>query len=746
MRAPLILRIFKSGQIHEVKQFDVDQIIIGNEADVQVNLQDPSVSSIHCMIELRDSGYYICDLGSKSGTFKNGNQILDEPLSSGDQVTVGVFTVHFFIGVPKPKAPPVQTAGVAAVQDKEITQPAIHTAEITQPNINKQAPLEATTARINPVGIPANALKPVEKVSLPAAAPAAKGPAPNASTPIATPPQGKAANNMASVGAVMPPVQGTVVPPPKLPGSKKIPGAPVSSRSKKNRKTFAPTSEIKNLREYIKPTKGPVVEVIVAWQERIISSYHFSTSATITMGSDESSDISVPSQFIKGKFAFLELKGGCRVLTAGDMQFEMINSSSQVILADEVIKLGKATKTNTGYALRLDQGEVMCVTLAGGLIEVYIRFIPASPRPSLISPLDFSQSELTGIIASLVIVALMALYVSVYSPDKAEEQKEEETPRVATFIYNKPKPTPEPEPAKVVPPPVEVVAKKPTPTPQVKKIDITDKKEDKIDKGKVDSKNATKEKMVAKAAEVRPNPSKLDRPKKFTSVNHGGAVKISDTAGANAQTAKDVNKTGLLAAFGGGGILTKLDKAASGAGDLIGTADKATGSSGQNENRAGDDIGSKIKDVGAGGKGIATYGIAGVGTKGRSSGDSNYGSGVGIGGKNSVMVDPGGAEEQFTGTIDKEAVRRVIKRGLNQIKSCYERQLRVNSSLEGKVVIYFEIEEQGHVRLAKASSSTLNDPAVESCVAARIKEWRFPEPPVGVVAGVYYPFVFGAQR
>ena len=101
MKSPLILRIFKGGQLQEVKQFEQDQVIFGNEGDVHVDLHDPMVSSIHCLIELRDSGYYICDLGSTAGTFKNGKQILDEPISSGDAIEIGPFKVQFFVGIPK---------------------------------------------------------------------------------------------------------------------------------------------------------------------------------------------------------------------------------------------------------------------------------------------------------------------------------------------------------------------------------------------------------------------------------------------------------------------------------------------------------------------------------------------------------------------------------------------------------------------------------------------------------------------
>ena len=104
MKSPLILRVFKDGQLLEVKQFDLEQIVIGRNAEVQLDLNHETVASIHSLIELRDNGYYICDLGSQSGTFLNGKSILDEAILSGDEIQIGPFKIVFFVGVPKPKA------------------------------------------------------------------------------------------------------------------------------------------------------------------------------------------------------------------------------------------------------------------------------------------------------------------------------------------------------------------------------------------------------------------------------------------------------------------------------------------------------------------------------------------------------------------------------------------------------------------------------------------------------------------
>jgi TonB family protein len=670
LKAPIILRIFKNGQLVEVKQFESNQVIFGHDADVSVDLQGDEISPIHCIVEVRESGYYLCDMGSSTGTKKNGQVILDEPISSGDYIEVGQYRIQFFVGAPKPKA----------------------------------APSDISVTPVVPVAPPAPKAAPV-KPAVPAA------------------------------------------PPPKLPDTKNIPHRAHVSSGKKSKHggTFAPQSEVKDLKSYLKPTKGPIVEVIVAWKERILSTHHFGAEDQVTLGPNPKATIQVPADFIKETTTFLELKGGCRILVPLEAHLTLSTATNSMLLED-LLKNGKSIKAGSSNVVRLDQGELLSLSFGDGTLQIFVRYVPNTVKPLLAPSLDLTAGELTGLIVSLVVVALTILYMSVYTPPVAEKDKEDDQVRLAQFIYNKPPPTPTPyQPPQPTPTPTkEVVEVKPTPPP--KKIIVTDKEKQAQAKGNKESQNTVKQVEAAKAAEVRPNPTNVNRPKKFTSIKQGGATKLSDTASANAQSNKDVSKVGLLSAFSGGGVRKQLDKAYSGSGELLGMANQATGTSGQNEERSGDDIGSKFKDTGAGGKGTATQGIAGVGTKGRGSGMSNYGGGIGLGGKGNVTIDAGGSDEGWEGTIDREAVRRVIRSILNQIKSCYERQLRVHSNLEGKVVIQFEIMEQGRVRSSKMKSSSMNDSTVESCVAARIREARFPEPPPGTIAVVDYPFVFGAQK
>ena len=142
---------------------------------------------------------------------------------------------------------------------------------------------------------------------------------------------------------------------------------------------------------------------------------------------------------------------------------------------------------------------------------------------------------------------------------------------------------------------------------------------------------------------------------------------------------RDVSKSGVFSAFGGGGAQDKLAQETSGSGALVGLADAATGRSGQSENRSGQGLGSATKDTGIGGTGKAALGInGGVGTAGRGSGKTGFGEG-GIGTKAGTKIVTGGAGESFSGTIDREAIRRVLKANERTIRTCYERQLKSQS-------------------------------------------------------------------
>ena len=62
------------------------------------------------------------------------------------------------------------------------------------------------------------------------------------------------------------------------------------------------------------------------------------------------------------------------------------------------------------------------------------------------------------------------------------------------------------------------------------------------------------------------------------------------------------------------------------------------------------------------------------------------------------------------GTLDKEIIRRTVRRHLNEVKYCYEKALATRPSLAGRIVTQFTIAPTGRVLAAVIQSSSLASP------------------------------------
>jgi len=94
------------------------------------------------------------------------------------------------------------------------------------------------------------------------------------------------------------------------------------------------------------------------------------------------------------------------------------------------------------------------------------------------------------------------------------------------------------------------------------------------------------------------------------------------------------------------------------------------------------------------------------------------------------------------GTLERRVIDTVVKQDLTKIKHCYERALENHDDLSGKIVIHFTIEPNGTVSLAEINSSTMDHPDTELCVAAVVKNMKFPSPANEGRVLVNYPFIF----
>ncbi|MEO1268415.1 MAG: AgmX/PglI C-terminal domain-containing protein [Myxococcota bacterium] len=99
--------------------------------------------------------------------------------------------------------------------------------------------------------------------------------------------------------------------------------------------------------------------------------------------------------------------------------------------------------------------------------------------------------------------------------------------------------------------------------------------------------------------------------------------------------------------------------------------------------------------------------------------------------------------DSSTGSLDKKVIQRVVRKNLRGVKSCYERELRKNPSLEGRVEVTFAVLPTGRVADVRIIRNTVND-KVGQCITTKVGRWVFPKPEGDGRVSLVYPFVFKA--
>jgi hypothetical protein len=397
------------------------------------------------------------------------------------------------------------------------------------------------------------------------------------------------------------------------------------------------------------------------------------------------------SQLPHDEFPLFEWEGSVYHCNFSDKWAGFIDVGEDRKTLHSLIESGEArSKGNGVYALEMNADTRVILDI--GHVIFFGQMV--HPGKRVIAKLtDGVDYPFVGLLAFFCFLGLMAGIIIYTQPPRPENEIMELPDRFVELLLQQPEIEKNKE------------KKKPAGNP-----DAGEGEKTKREEGKVGKKDAKMKK--AKGNKVEMQKQELDR-------------EIAESAGVLGALRDGSELDGV---FGSSGLSSDLT---GGIGGLIGAKGTQIGSGG---------LGSRGSGLGGGG---TAEGLGGLGTKGRGSGASGYGSGGGnFGAKGEGGIGRIGGDPIILGALDKSLIDAVIKRHMNQIRYCYQRELNKNPNLGGKITVKFVIAKDGGVSSAQTKTSTMKNPAVESCINSRFMRFKFPEPKGGGIVIVSYPFLF----
>jgi hypothetical protein len=358
------------------------------------------------------------------------------------------------------------------------------------------------------------------------------------------------------------------------------------------------------------------------------------------------------------------------------------------------------------WVLPLDERARGKITLAD--MTILFQFVtppPPQPRPQL--PASVRGSALSGIdwffttVAAVSFLLHLVFVIYLRNVDWPRKPDIEAVPdRFVQMVVKKEEKKPEPK------------------KEEVAKVDEAKKEEKK--KGEEEKKPAKRELTEEEKAKIAEAKAKADAERR-------------------ARLAEQVKSTGLLKLLGaksdaGGSIADVLGK-----GDVDRDQEKAFQGVGGVGVASGND---SLRGIKSGGSGSGRVADAGNLRGGAGIAGAETGKGAG---ERTVKAAIKTETPAVDGELDPNMVAKEVRSRLGAIKACYERALKRNPNLSGKVVIHWTITQAGTVSGVDVEQDTLGDAEVASCIKSLIARWRFPAPSGGSV-DVSFPFVFQASQ
>jgi outer membrane biosynthesis protein TonB len=418
---------------------------------------------------------------------------------------------------------------------------------------------------------------------------------------------------------------------------------------------------------------------------------------SITIGQSSRNMFVVPSEALPRQWLLFEITPRGYVAHFADAMDARIAVGNEIISLAQLKQAGKIRRHGQSWVMLLDERSRGKITV--GDMTILFQFVtppPPQPRPQLppsvrgsfTSNLDWGFTFVAGL--SFVAHVAFVLYLrSVDWPRK---------PEIDTI------------PDRFV----QMVVRRPEPPPQVAKVEKKDDEKKAEDKPKAAA-SAPRKKELTPEEKARIDAER--RARLAEQVRNTGILKLlgakaeGDGSIADVLGKGDVDRDQQRAFEGVGGL-----SVATGDASLRGVK-SGTGGTGKVANIAG------LRGSGA----IAGASTGNVGAERRVTGI--------------VRNEPPAVD----GQLDSNIIVKEVKARMGAIKACYERSLKRNPNLSGKIAVRWTITPAGTVTGVDIDQDSMGDPEVSSCIKSQIAHWRFPAPAGGSV-DVQFPFVFQASQ
>ena len=447
--------------------------------------------------------------------------------------------------------------------------------------------------------------------------------------------------------------------------------------------------------------KPRILRIGIVQGGRIVEERLIRKRDNISIGWSSKATFAVPSETLPKQWLLFEANPRGYIAHFADAMDARIAVGNEVVSLAQLKSAGRLRRQGQSSRYLLDERSRGKVTV--GDLSILFQFVtppPPQPRPQL--PASVRGSFFTGMdwaytaIATGSFLAHLIFVIYLRSVDWPRKPDLEEIPDRFVQMVVKAKP---PEPPKE-----------------------TANKDDKKDE----------DQKVEKKA---PSNSSANKPKKEISAEEKARL----DAERRARLAEQVRNTGILKLLG-----AKADGSGSIA-DVLGKGDV--------------DRDQEKAFQGVGGLTVATGDASLRGVKSGTGGSGKVANISGLRGAGSIAggdTGAGSTEKRITGIVRSEApavdgeldpslVSKEVRARIGAIKACYERALKRNPNLSGKVKVRWTITAAGTVSEVDIEEDSMGDSEVSSCIKGLVSRWRFPAPSGGSV-DVVYPFVFQSSQ